>query len=124
MNEASQIEVAEEALRQAMLASDIESLDVLISPNLIFITHFGSVITKKEDLEIHRSGVLKFHSIEPSEMEIIVLDKAAYVSVKMRLAGIFNGTPFQDVIRFSRVWKLISSGIWQVIAGQATTVQS
>ncbi|WP_263771267.1 nuclear transport factor 2 family protein [Propionivibrio soli] len=120
----SQIEAAEEQLRLAMLASDVESLDALISPSLIFTTHFGLVISKQDDLEIHRSGVLKFEKIEPSERKVLVLDRVAYVSVRAHLSGVFDGSPFHDDIRFSRVWQLSRNNAWQIVAGQATVVQA
>ncbi len=66
-NVASRIDAAEEQLRLAMLASDVESLDVLISLSLIFTSHFGSVISKRDDLDEHRSGALRFQTIELSE---------------------------------------------------------
>ena len=119
----SQIEAAEEQLRLAMLASDVELLDALISPSLIFTTHFGTVISKQDDLEIHRSGALKFQTIEPSERKMLILDGLAYVSVRVRLSGAFGGSPFQDDVRFSRVWRLSKNNSWQVVAGQVTVVQ-
>ncbi len=122
-NVASQIEAAEEQLRLAMLASDVESLDSLIAPNLVFTTHFGSVVSKKDDLEIHRSGALNFQSIELSEQKILVLGHVTYVCVRARLAGVFGGSPFENDIRFSRVWQLSPNNVWQIIAGQATVVQ-
>ncbi len=120
----SQIEAAEEQLRLAMLASDVESLDALISPRLVFTTHFGSVISKQDDLEIHRSGALKFQTIEPSERKVLALGRVAYVSVRARLSGTFGGSPFCDDIRFSRVWQLSENNDWKVVAGQATVVQA
>ncbi len=107
-----------------MLASDVESLDALISPDLLFTTHFGSVISKQDDLEIHRSGALKFQTIELSERRTLTLADVAYVSVRARVSGIFGGSPFQDDIRFSRVWRRSPNHAWQVVVGQATVVQT
>ncbi|SBP87574.1 conserved hypothetical protein [Thiomonas delicata] len=118
-----QIDAVEEELRLAMLASDVESLDALISPSLIFTTHFGSSISKQDDLEIHRSGALKFQAIEPSERKVLILNGLGYVSVRMRLSGAFSGSPFQEDVRFSRVWQRSQKNSWQVVAGQATVVQ-
>ncbi len=92
----AQIERAEELLRQAMLTSDVESLDALISPDLVFTTHFGSVISKHDDLEIHRRGVLKFHTIELTEQKILAMSNVMFVSVRARVTGIFGNSHFQD----------------------------
>lgn len=123
-NVATQIDTAEQQLRHAMLASDVELLDALISPRLVFTTHFGAVVSKQDDLEVHRSGVLKFHAIELSEQRMLTLADVAYVCVRARVSGTFSGSPFQDDIRFSRVWQRSPNNAWQVVAGQATVVQA
>jgi hypothetical protein len=59
-----QITVAEERLRLAMLDSGSGALDELISADLIFTNHLGQALGKQADLELHRSGVPKFHTLE------------------------------------------------------------
>jgi hypothetical protein len=120
----AQIELAEELLRQAMLTSDVESLNSLISPNLVFTTHFGAVISKQDDLEVHRNGVLKFYAIELSEQQILAISDLMYVSVRARVTGNFGNSRFQDDIRFSRIWQQTSKHRWQVVFGHATAVQN
>ncbi|MEA5443472.1 nuclear transport factor 2 family protein [Cyanobium gracile] len=114
----------EEQLREAMLASDVPSLEALISPDLVFVNHFGVVLSKEEDLALHYSGALRFHRIDPSERRILMLEQAAFVGVRVHLWGVFNGFPLQEDLRFSRLWQRHASGAWQVVAGQATRVQT
>lgn len=121
---APDIEKAEHQLRHAMLTSDLRLLDALIAPHLVFTTHFGTLLSKQDDLEMHRSGALKFSAIEWSEQKVLHLVDVAFVSVRARLGGTFKGSPFQDDIRFSRVWQRASDDTWQVVAGQATVVQA
>lgn len=118
------IEAAEESLRLAMLSSDVSTLEQLISPDLIFTTHFGSVVSKDDDLEMYRSGALRFDAIELSEQKVLHLEPLAYVSVRARLSGTFGGTSFQNDIRFSRVWQPTADNTWQIIAGQATAIST
>ena len=122
-NYLAQIERAEELLRRAMLTSDVELLDALISPNLVFTTHFGSVISKHDDLQVHQGGALKFHTIELSEQKIFAISDVMFVSVRARVTGIFGNSQFQDDIRFSRFCQKTSEHSWQVVVGQATSVQ-
>ena len=123
-NFVNQIEAVEDKLRHAMLTSDVGLLNALISSDLIFTTHHGAVMSKHDDLAVHRSGLLKFHKIELSEQRILPMTSAAFVSVRAKVSGIFADSPFEDEIVFSRVWQLTPDNIWQVIAGQATIVQS
>lgn len=50
------IENLEERLRQAMLNSDVLTLDELIAEDLLFTMHTGLLINKQADLEAYRSG--------------------------------------------------------------------
>ena len=78
----NQVTVAEERLRLAMLASDVDALDKLISSDLIFTNHFGQILGKQDDLALHRSGMLRFHTLEPSERKMKTSGKIAVVSVR------------------------------------------
>lgn len=117
-----QITVAEERLRLAMLASDSGALDELISPDLIFTNHLGQALGKQADLELHRSGVLKFHSLEPSETQVKTSGQHAVVSVRMKLSGVYGGTPFSADLRFTRVWCRSAKDTWRIVAGHSSAV--
>lgn len=119
----SQIAAMEERLRRAMLASDVGPLETLISPDLIFTNHLGQVSGKEDDLELHRSGVLRFLTIEPSEMHVKVSGELAVVSVRTRLSGVFSGSPFEADLRFTRVWSQSVRKEWQILAGHSSAVQ-
>ena len=118
-----EIDAVEEQLRLAMLTSNIELLDKLLFPELIFTTHTGQVIGKQDDLAVHRSGALKFQTIEPSERRMIVDGQIAIVSVRMRLSGTYDGSPFENVFRFTRLWRHTEGNAWRIAAGQVTAVQ-
>lgn len=55
----TQILQAEERLRLAMLNSDVNTLNELLAPELIFTNHLGQVLGKQDDLNAHQSGTLK-----------------------------------------------------------------
>lgn len=119
----SQIIAMEERLRQAMLRSDVAELDALIAPELLFTTHFGQIATKQEDLEAHRSGFFQFTEITPSDRHILINPGFTVVSVLMHLLGTYDGIPFDQNIRFTRVWAISSSGSLQIIAGHTSELR-
>ncbi|WP_239984865.1 nuclear transport factor 2 family protein [Sporolactobacillus pectinivorans] len=47
----SEIIECEKRLQEAMLSSDVTALDELIDDDLIFVDHFGQILTKENDLE-------------------------------------------------------------------------
>jgi ketosteroid isomerase-like protein len=117
------IAMAEERLRLAMLASDSEALDELISSDLIFTNHMGQVFGKQDDLGLHRSGILKFNALDPSERQVKVSDEIAVVSVRMKLSGFYGDSPFTGDLRYTRIWRLSAADTWQIVAGHSCAVQ-
>jgi ketosteroid isomerase-like protein len=113
---------AEERLRLAMLRSDVNALDELIAPELVFTSHLGQVFSKWEDLAAHQTGVLRFTELTPSEQHVHFHPGVAIVSVRMHLAGSYDGARFEGDFRYSRVWALSTYGTWWVIAGHASAI--
>lgn len=111
---------AEERLRTAMLHSDVEALDGLLAPSLVFTSHLGQVVGKDDDLAFHRSGVLRLTQLTASDLHILLHGETAVVSVRMQLAGELAGQPLAETLRYTRVWSL--GPIMQVIAGHASLV--
>ena len=116
----TKIIVCEEFLRTAMLSSDVEQLDELIADDLIFVTHFGQILSKETDIEAHRSGNLKFSRIEVLDQRIRLLDMLAVTITRVKLSGTF-GTPFEGDFCFTRVWQY-RVGKWKIVSGHCSSV--
>ncbi len=117
-----QIAKSEEQLRLAMLGSDVNALDKLLAPELMFINHLGQVVTKKDDLAAHESGTLKINVLTPSEQHIQLIGDVAIVHVRMRISGRYADTASDSDFRFTRVWAPASSGSWHVVAAHSCIV--
>lgn len=113
---------AEERLRTAMLHSDVEALDALLAPDLVFTSHQGEVIGKEDDLAFHRAGVLRLRQLEASQQRIAVHDGVAVVCVRMQIAGELAGRPIKELLRYTRVWSLTPA--MQVVAGHACRIEA
>lgn len=119
-NSEAAILACEEQLRLAMLRSDLAALDALLSPDLIFTNHLGQRLGKEDDLAAWRSGRLHIESLEPSEQKVSLTGNAAVVSVRMRIAGVYDGHPVNGDFRFTRVWALSAQNTWHVITAHST----
>lgn len=117
------IQAAETDLKQAMLTSDVARLDQLLASDLVFINHLGQPMTKQDDLNAHRSGIMAIETVELSDQTIKVFEPIAIVNVAAHIRGQFAGEPFDAILRFTRVWQVVTPNHWQVIAAQATKIQ-
>ncbi|MEO1093651.1 MAG: nuclear transport factor 2 family protein [Cyanobacteria bacterium J06638_28] len=118
----AQIVEIEERLRQAMLTSNVTELDALIAPGLIFTNHLGQLVSKQQDLDMHRSGIFQLTALTPAEQKIQLHEGFAIVSVQMHLLGSYDGTAVDEQIRFTRVWATSSTGSLQIMAGHGSVV--
>ncbi|MCX7217857.1 MAG: nuclear transport factor 2 family protein [Burkholderiales bacterium] len=114
----------EETLRLAMLNGDVASLDQLICGDIIFTNHLGQLFTKEDDLALHRSGVLKFISMQLLEQYIKIQQNTAVVSARMLLSGTYADAPFDGDLRYTRVWQQRADGGWQIIAGHISAISA
>jgi len=110
---------AEEVLRVAMVNSDIDQLQELISDDVLFTSHFGVLISKEDDIGIHQSGSLKFESIELSNHIIKLHQNFAAVSVQAEIKASFNGQPSDGSFMFTRIWSKQSDKL-KVVAGHVS----
>ncbi len=118
----AEIKACEEQLKQAMLESDISELDKLLGPDLIFTNHLGQVMTKQDDLEAHKSGMLKIKEITLSDNKIRIVGDIVIVSVQAKIVGVFAGEESENNFRFTRVWCKNTSNGWQIITGHSSIV--
>jgi hypothetical protein len=102
-----------------MLRSDIEVLDELLAPELIFTNHRGQMLGKEDDLAAHRSGLLRVKELKPSERVVLLLGDVAVVSVRMLLVGTYDGNAANGDFRFTRVWALSPPKTLRVVAAHA-----
>lgn len=112
----------EDALRVAQRAGDVDALDRLIDDALVFTGPDGSIYTKQQDLDAHRGGSMRIDLLDPSEESVRRFGDIAIVSVRMAMAGTFNGAPFAGPFRYTRVWCARPDG-WRIVAGHVSAVQ-
>ena len=124
MSEQSELQIVEleERLREAMLTSDVAELDALIAPELLFTSHLGQLVSKQQDLKMHRSRALRLTELTPSDRRIQCKEGFSVVSVQMHLLGSYNDIAIDECIRYTRVWSVSSAGSLQIVAGHASVV--
>lgn len=114
---------AESELRAAQLSADVGTLARLIDDDLLFTGPDGSVGSKAQDLEAHRSGLVRFRSHAPEELRVRPLGAdVAITALRARLAVEVGGTLVEGVYRYTRVWARGNEGRWRVVGGHVSAV--
>ncbi len=118
----SEIVHLETALRQAMLDSDVDKLDDLMSDDLIFTDHTGALRGKQNDIQAHRSGMLKINELEPLNQIVRRSGDTAVVSACLAIKGTFGDAAFSEFFRFTRVWAKQETH-WSIVAAHSSVVE-
>lgn len=117
-----EIVALEVELRAAQLAADVAALDRLIADELLFTGPDGQLATKAQDLDAHRSGVVRFREHEPEELRIRRIGTdVAIVALRARLVVVVAGTEIRGAVRYTRVWSR-EDGIWRVAGGHVASI--
>ena len=114
----------EARIRRAQLDADVGALDALISDDLLFTGPDGQVGTKAQDLDAHRSGLVRFRAHEPQELRVRrVGPDVAVVALRAQLAVEVAGTLIRGTHRYTRVWAR-EGGEWRIVGGHVAPVPS
>ncbi|MCA8434528.1 nuclear transport factor 2 family protein [Burkholderia seminalis] len=115
------IEPFETALRAAMLVNDVDALDTLLDDDLVFTAPTGQIISKEDDLSVHRAKLLRLEKLDVHEMRACAIDAMILTTTKATLAGHFDGIAFDGTFAYTRLWRRSSTG-WRIVAGHASQV--
>lgn len=119
--EKEQVIKVENNLIEAMKISDVEALDKLLHDDLLFITPDGQTITKKMDLDSHKSGAMIIEKIIPTIEIINLIEDIAVVTIVVDTIGKMLGQPIEGKFRYIRFWKLFENKL-KVIGGSCTQI--
>lgn len=116
-----QIVKAENNLIDAMKINDVDALDDLLHDDLLFITPDGQTITKKMDIDSHKSRTMIIEKINPTIEKINLIGDTAIVTIVIDTKGKMLGQPIEGKFRFIRFWKLFENKL-KVIGGSCTQI--
>jgi ketosteroid isomerase-like protein len=113
----------EDRLRSAQLSADIAELDRLIADELLFAGPDGQLATKAQDLDAHRSGVVRFREHEPEELHVRRIGRdVAIATLRARLTVEVAGAVTRGTYRYTRVWAREDGKNWRVVGGQVSAI--
>ena len=99
---------------QWMSDRKVDSLDALFHEKAVFV-HMGATMSKKQELDVIRSGGIHYKTVEIQEASVQLIDKTAILLNKIRLVAVVGGNevtnPFvvtEVYVQQSSTWKLAS----------------
>ena len=111
----------EAALRAAQLASDVETLDQLLSEELLFTGPDGALGSKADDLRAYRDGTVQFLAHTPEELRVRpVGPRCAIAALRTALVVRVGGDVTRGTYRYTRVWAEEDDGVWRVVGGHVS----
>ena len=103
----------------AMLASDVAALDLLIADGLVFTLPDGSTVDKHADLDAHRTGATRFEQMTKVLRTIDEHAGSGDTETVAQAVIVTHGQRIETAIRYKRSWGIVD-GRWQVHKGSAT----
>jgi len=117
-----QIVELEAQFRQAQLTMDIPMMDRLLSDDYLGIGVNGAVSTKPQQLDRMRSRDLVLTRIDTSEFKVKLIGQIAIVTSLAQIDGTLEGSPLHGMVRYTRIYQRLPSGIWKITNFEATRI--
>lgn len=115
---------AEEKRRQALLAGDLDALDAMLSPALVYVHSSGGQDSKASYLNHMRSGTLQYQSMSFEALQAHPASSCCIVTGRMLAQVTRNGQPMSIRSLFMTVWApapgTATKPVWQLQAYQGT----
>jgi ketosteroid isomerase-like protein len=105
----------EQKLIEAYKDTSVETIAELYHDDLIFNSPNGQVLSKTDDIESMRSGMLKIQEYSPSNYIVRLIGDVATLSVSIHIKAKIADDEFEGNFRFLRIWKQQGTK-WKVVA--------
>jgi len=106
---------------QALMKADMATLERLVAPDWILVSPGGQKQSRVEAMDEIRSGVMKFASMTPSDIEVRVFGDTAIVTGRSMDKGTYKGQDVSGEYRFTDVF-VKRDGRWQAVSTHVTRV--
>lgn len=106
---------------QALMKADMAAFDRIVAPDWILVSPGGQKQTRAEAMDEIRSGVMKFVSMTPSDMDVRVFGDTAIVTGRSMDKGMYKGQDTSGEYRFTDVF-VKRDGRWQAVSTHVTRV--
>ena len=97
---------------QWMSERKVDSLDALFHEKAVFV-HMGATMSKKQELDIIRSGGIHYKNVEIQEASVQIIDQTAILLNKIRLVAVVGGNEVTNPFVVTEVY-VEQGGAWKL----------
>jgi hypothetical protein len=113
---------AEQQFFTSLTSADLHVLEQILARDVLLIDVMsGSEVTRDAFMDVLRSGMLKFETIEASEKRVRLYDNTAVVTGRTYMTGHLNGERFALNSRYTHVY-VEHHGRWLLVSAQGTQI--
>ncbi len=120
--DADDVVAAETAWARAVTAQNFDTLDRILSDELIYAHSTGVIETKSEYLGKLKSGVQRYDVIDHETTTVRVHGNAAAAHSIVIMKGATKGNPFDNKLMMMHLW-VKNGDVWQLAAHQTTRLE-
>jgi 4-carboxymuconolactone decarboxylase len=97
---------------QWMSERNVDALGALFHEKAVFV-HMGATMSKTQELEVIKSGVIHYKTVEIQEASVRFIDKTAILLNKIRLVAVVSGNEVTNPFMVTEVY-VQQSGTWKL----------
>ena len=97
---------------QWMSERNVDALGALFHEKAVFV-HMGATTSKTQELEVIKSGVIHYKTVEIQEASVRFIDKTAILLNKIRLVAVVSGNEVTNPFMVTEVY-VQQSGAWKL----------
>jgi ketosteroid isomerase-like protein len=125
MSSASEAESAEDQYFEALLASDVERIDELLTKEFLMVDVMsGGVIDRPSFIAALRDGLLGFERVHLLERVTRRYGDTAIIVGRTEMSGSFDGATFAAASRYTHVLLRERTGRWRLASAQGTRIDA
>jgi ketosteroid isomerase-like protein len=109
--------------QQAQLRGDWQAIQRLNAPEFFEIAGTELIRTGAQNAEDMRSGRLKFDKVDYTDQQVRLYGDVAIVTRTGYRSGAFNGHPFEQRFRYTRIYARKDAS-WRVVFAQNTRTEA
>ena len=118
-----QIELLENAWRNAVLHGNIAAMDGLLADDYMAITPTGILQSKEQALASLRSGTVRINSLDVSDRKIRIYGTTALVTSRADVTGTGPEGSMSGSYRYTRVYVRDVRGVWRIVSFEASKIR-